>query len=216
MAAILVSGLALQACSGSNKENESATTTTLSADSLLDTVGTAATNKDSKLNDVETVFLTKAGVGGMMEVEAGNLALQKSKNPAVLEFARMMVKDHTAANTELALIAKDKGLQLPNTFPKEEQAHMDAMTSIKGDGFDRHYMQMMVTDHVKTLDLFRTAQKAEDPAVNAFAMKTLPILEGHYKKAKEISDKLEGQKANNGDDILNISPTKEVNKKSAQ
>jgi putative membrane protein len=213
IAAVMLSGLALQACSSSDQEKVAGTATTLSADTLLDTVGAAATNKDSKLNTIETDFVTKAGVGGMMEVEAGNLALQKSKSPIILEFAKMMVKDHTAANGDLERIAKNKGLQLPNTFPQTEQSHLDAMTSLRGDGFDRHYMQMMVTDHVATLDLFRMAKKSEDPAIQAFATKTLPILEGHYKKAKEISDRLEAQKVNNGDDILNLSPTKEENKK---
>jgi putative membrane protein len=213
IAAVMLSGLALQACQSSDQEKVPGTATTLSADSALDTVGAAATKKESKLTPEETEFVNKAGIGGMMEVEAGNLALQKSKSPIIKEFATMMVKDHTAANTQLEAIAKNVGLQLANTFPKTEQAHMDAMTGLQGDGFDRHYMQMMVTDHVKDLELFRTATRAEDPAVRTFATKTLPILEGHYKKAKEISDRLEKQKMNNGDDILGISPTKEENMK---
>ena len=209
--------MAFQACSsGSNQEDAAGSATTLSADTLLDTIGEAATKKDSKLATTETEFVHKAGIGGMMEVEAGSLALQKSKSPVVKEFANMMIKDHTAANKELEGIAKNKGLQLANTFPQTEKAHMDAMKSLQGDGFDRHYMKMMVTDHVATLELFRTATSAEDPAIKAFATKTLPILEAHYKQAKQISDKLEGQKMNNGDDILNLSPTKEENKKPVQ
>ncbi len=217
IAALMISGLAFQACSsGSNQENNTGTATTLSADTALDTIGEAATKKETKLMPTETEFVNQAGIGGMMEVEAGNLALQRSKSPMVKEFANMMIKDHTVANKELEGIAKAKGLQLANTFPQKEKAHMDAMQALQGDGFDRHYMKMMVTDHVATLELFRTASRAEDPAIKGFATKTLPILENHYKQAKQLSDKLEGQKANNGDDILSISPTKEENKKPAK
>lgn len=217
IAALMISGIAFQACSsGSDQEKVAGTATTLSSDTALDTIGDAATKKESKLVPLETEFVNKAGIGGMMEVEAGNLALQKSKSPIIKDFATMMVKDHTAANKELEGIAKNKGLQLANTFPQKEKAHMDAMKSLQGDGFDRHYMKMMVTDHIATLELFRTATSAEDPAIKAFATKTLPILEAHYKQAKQISDKLEGQKMNNGDDILNLSPTKEENKKPVQ
>ena len=62
----------------------------------------------------------------MMELEAANLILQKSKNAEVKDFAQMMITDHTKANAELQKLATLKGLQLPSTFPAEQQKHLDA------------------------------------------------------------------------------------------
>ncbi len=51
----------------------------------------------------------------MAEVEAGNLARQKSNNAKVKDFAAMMVKDHTAANDTLKSLAASKNITLPSS-----------------------------------------------------------------------------------------------------
>jgi putative membrane protein len=213
LAMVVVAALGLQACHNSEKQNTGASTTTIAADSTLDTISDVAKKKDTKLTEGQTSFLLKAALGSMMEVEAGNIALQQSKSPFVRQFAQMMVTDHTKASAELEGIAKSKGLGLPKTFPVEQRGHIDGLKSVTGDGFDRDYMKMMVTDHSATLTQFRLAAKFADKEIQNFASKSIPMLEAHFKKANEISNRLEGQKMNNGDDILKISPTKEENKK---
>ncbi|WP_133557936.1 DUF4142 domain-containing protein [Pedobacter duraquae] len=208
----LSSGLSLQSCHNS-ETNDAKTTTTVAADSTLDTVSDVAKDKATKLTPEETDFVQKAAVGGMMEVDAANLALQKTKNPKIKEFAQLMLADHTKANDELKSIATQKGLALPASYPVAEKAHMDQMKALKEDGFDRHYIKMMVDDHVKTLDLFRKAKLFGDPELKAFATKTLPTLEGHYRKADAISQAFDKLNTNNGDDPNGISPTRNLDKK---
>ena len=53
-------------------------------------------------------FVAKATEGGMAEVMLSQLAEKQSSDDGVKEFARMMVKDQTAANEKLAGIVKDK------------------------------------------------------------------------------------------------------------
>ena len=206
------SGLSLQSCHNS-ETNDAKTTTTLAADSTLDTVSDVAKEKGTKLTPEETDFVLKAAVGGMMEVDAATLALQKSKNPKIKEFAQLMLTDHTKANEELKIIATGKGLGLPASYPVAEKAHMDQMKSLKEDGFDRHYIKMMVDDHIKTLDLFRKAKLFTDADLKAFATKTLPVLEGHFAKADTISKAMDKLNTNNGDDPIGLSPTRKIDKK---
>jgi putative membrane protein len=213
LAMVVLAAMGLQACHNSEKQNTGASTTTIAADSTLDTLSDVAKKKDTKLTEGQTSFVLKAALGSMMEVEAGNIALQQSKSPFVKQFAQMMVTDHTKASAELEGIAKSKGLGLPKTFAVEQRGHIDALKSVSGDGFDRDYMRMMVTDHSETLKQFRLAAKFADKDIQNFASKSIPMLEAHFKKANEISNRLEQQKMNNGDDILKISPTKEENKK---
>lgn len=196
---LLLTGFCLlQACQGSeNKEN----TNTLAADSTLDTIGT---NSKADLEDDETGFIQQAGVGGMMEVEAANLILQKSKNNEVKAFAKMMVTDHTKANAALQKLATNKGLQLPATFPAEQQKHLDALREFSDKGLDRQYMEMMVSDHIKTLELFRKAAQFKDPDIKAFAANTIPVLEGHYKAANTLNDNLHKERVNMGQDNSNV------------
>lgn len=213
LALMMLAAIGLQACHNSEKNNIGASTTTIAADSTLDTVSDAAKKSDTKLSTDQTDFIQKAAIGSMTEVEASKLALQRTQSPIIKQFAKMMVTDHTRASAELATIAKSKGLSLPGTAPVDVQKKMDALNATQGnDGFDRQYMLLMVADHQEALTLFRLAKNNKDKEIQGFASKSLPMLEMHFQQASVISTKLEKQKMNNGDDLLNLSPTKSENK----
>jgi putative membrane protein len=196
---LIITGVCiLQACHNSEKEKQSGT---MSSDS---SVTVSANGKQTKLSKEETTFIEQAAFGGMMEIEAGNDALQKSKNPKIKELAQMIVNDHTKANQELDSIARNKGLKLPSAYPIAEQKQISALKELNAASFDHNYLGMMVKDHILTLEKFRLAAKYEDPAIKAFAIKSIPVLENHYAKANALDSLYIKQKMNNGDDILNI------------
>jgi putative membrane protein len=149
-----------------------------------DNKSTNATH-ESHVDSDEAAFMKQAAIGGMMEVDLGNIAL-KSTNPAVKAFAVQMVADHSKANVELKALADKSGILLPTTYPSEEKQHMDEMKKMKGGAFDKHYIDMMVTDHDKTVTLFRNGVDSQDKDVKAFAVKTLPVITSHFRKAKAI------------------------------
>lgn len=195
----IVSVVTFSACQNSTS-NDNEQTTTLAADSLIDTV--SSTNV--KLEDHETEFIQKAAIGGMMEVEAGGVVLQKSNNAEVKSFAQMMVNDHRKANIELTSLAGNKGLKLPATLTKEKQMHLTRMKGLSGDAIDELYMDMMVADHKETVELFSKASSYEDPQISAFATKTLPVLQSHSKMAQAIEKKMRAKHANQGDDFMDV------------
>ena len=197
-ALVVVAACSLQACQ--NSENKEANNNTLAADSTVDTL----TANASQMAPDETSFIQEAAVLGMMEVEAGSMALQKSKNEKVKGFAQMMVTHHTKANQELQKLATEKGLNLPATFPVEQQKHLNVLKENSDRGFDLQYMEMMASGHIKTLELFRKAATSEDAALKAFATKTIPTLEKHYKEANALNTAMQKEKTNNGDDNANV------------
>ncbi|MNL07880.1 hypothetical protein D3C87_1285770 [compost metagenome] len=140
----------------------------------------------SKVDGDGAAFMDTAAVGGMMEVDLGKLALEKSSNAQVKKFAAQMVADHTKAGTELKAVAMKLEHLLPSDYPADVKSHMDAMKKLSGKDFDKHYMAMMVNDHVKTLDLFRSASSLR-AEIKEFAARTLPVLEKHHQMAKEIN-----------------------------
>jgi putative membrane protein len=67
-------------------------------------LGTAAI-ADTKPTDAQIAHI--AYTAGLLDVDAGKQALDKSKNEAVRAFAQQMVGDHTAVNDQaLALVKK--------------------------------------------------------------------------------------------------------------
>jgi predicted outer membrane protein len=125
------------------------------------------------------MFVKKAALGGMTEVELGKLAQSKSQDAKIKAFADRMVKDHGKANTELAGIAKGKGLEVPMSLDAEHQSMVKELSAKSGSDFDAAYSKHMVMDHAKTIALFQGAAKNSDADLAAFAEKTLPTLKEH-------------------------------------
>lgn len=151
----------------------------------------ASTVPRSKLSNAE--FVKKAGVAGLAEVEAGKLGAQKATNPEVKAFAQRMVTDHTKANKELTAAATAKSIEVPTEPDLMHKGAMEKFEHQKADAdFDHDFMQQMVRDHEKAVDLFRTASTDPglDPELRSWAKKTLPHLQTHLKDAKALEAKV--------------------------
>lgn len=186
--AMAISALAFQACSGENKDaKESADSLNMAKDSSTNAVATGGIAVD----EADAKFTTQAAVGGMAEVELGKIALEKSSNPQVKEFATMMVKDHGMANTELMAIAKQKNITLPSTVDDEHKKKMDDLSKKSGADFDKAYVDAMVSGHKSTLKLMEDELRdAKDADLKAFATKTAPIVQSHLVMINKINDSM--------------------------
>lgn len=144
-----------------------------------------------KLAGADQKFLQKAAVGGMAEVEMGQLAQQKAQSDAVKQFAARMVQDHGKANDELKALASSKGATLPGGTDHKHAQTKQELEKLSGAAFDRAYMKHMLADHKKDVSQFRAESKsAKDADVKRFAAQTLPTLEEHLKLAQNVSNGL--------------------------
>jgi len=136
-------------------------------------------------------FVVEATSGGMMEVELGKYASVNAASPAVKQFGKMMVEDHSKADSILTVIAQVKGIAIPNVPGEEHQKHIDDLRTKKGAEFDKDYMSMMVDDHEEDVKKFEDAAKnAKDEDIRQFANNTLPALRKHLDAARKIKKAL--------------------------
>jgi putative membrane protein len=133
-------------------------------------------------------FVSQAAQTGLAEIETGKIALRKSSDPAIREFAQRMVNDHARANDELASLAKARGMEPPTKLDVQHQAAVNAMKAAPAEKFDHAYSQHMNMDHSKAIALFEGASKSADLEMADFAKKALPTLREH----KELAEKLPG------------------------
>ena len=148
----------------------------------------------SKLSSAE--FVKKAGVAGAAEVAAGKLGSEKATSPEVKAFAQKMVTDHTKANKELMAAAKAKNLEVPTEADMMHKAMMEKFEHQKADAdFDHDFMQQMVRDHEKAVELFQQASTDQnvDADLRSWAKTTLPHLQAHLKDAKALEAKLDAK-----------------------
>lgn len=181
---LMILSLALfQACNNSGKSSEER------ADSI---------NSANKPNAGDmTDFMEEAAIGGMMEVQLGELAQQKATSQRVKDFGSMMVRDHSQANEKLKALAARKNVVLPDSVDENHKNDIENLREKSADDFDKDYMNMMVKDHKKDINEFqKAADDVNDPDVKAFITQTLPVLKTHLDSAQQIQDALQDNNNN--------------------
>jgi len=179
------------------KAGEPQTETTGTAQAAQETSTATATTTgvtggtSSALAPDDKEFVSKAGMGGLAEVQMGNLAASKASSLDVKNFGQRMVTDHSKANEELQQLATAKGLALPTELAGEHKDMFDHLSSLSGADFDKQYMKHMVEDHEKDVAEFdKQSTTGQDSDLKAWAAKTLPTLKEHLQLAKTVSSKL--------------------------
>lgn len=178
---LLVLGLMTVGCTSTNKAS--------TPDTSAQANSGAAASSPSTSPDQD--FVTKAAQGNSAEVALGQIVAGKTKNPAVKQFAQMMAKDHTTALNELQELAQSKNLNFNDDLPDDAQSLQTKLSNDTGTQLDKDYMDSMLQDHQKDVEEFTDqSQKAQDPDVKQWAIKTLPILRKHLEKAQPVGTRI--------------------------
>ena len=77
-------------------------------------------------------FVYKAALCGQKEIMLSQLALEKSQNDEVKNFAKKMITDHSQVGQQLAQIAQTKGLSVPPTNAFEVAANAATPPNVGG------------------------------------------------------------------------------------
>lgn len=134
-------------------------------------------------------FMKEAARDSAAEIKLARLALDRSSNSAVREFAQRMIDDHTKANRQLMHLARDKGITLSTAPTAEENATYDRLASLHGAAFDRAYARMMVQDHEKAVHMFQAlANNGRNSDLRTWAGDTQLTLRTHLTLARRMAD----------------------------
>jgi len=157
--------------------------------------GTMSTQSAAKVSSADKAFVQKAAIGGMAEVQMGQLAQQKAGSDQVKQFGSRMVDDHSKANDELKQVATSKGLTLPTDLDSKHKSKMQKLEKLSGAQFDRAYMDDMVADHKEDVsDFQKQAKSGGDADIKGFASKTLPTLQEHLSMAQSTDKAVKAAK----------------------
>jgi putative membrane protein len=154
-----------------------------------------ASAQDAKPNDAEIAHI--AYTAGQIDIKAAELALQKSKNKEVRDFAENMVRDHKAVNEQaLALVKKLKVTPKDNPtsqgLAKQASAKEAELKKLSGASFDKAYADNEVAYH-KTVDgaLESTLiPDASNPELKELLQTGLKIFQGHEQHAEHVAQML--------------------------
>lgn len=125
----------------------------------------------------------------MAEIEAAQLALEKSASEPIKAFARLVIDEHVADLQALRTLAQARGVTLPEEASIRSMSQTVALKMLSGRLFDRQYLKRMgISEHQRSVGLLHDALKnTQDPELLALIEKMLPVAQSHLQKARLIS-----------------------------
>ena len=142
-------------------------------------------------SDDDKEFLAKAAQGDVNEYKLSQLAVQKASNPAVKAFAEKMVDEHMKMTLAMKPFVKAWGLTAPVDLDDDHKSDYMKLNGLSGADFDKEYMDLMVTDHTKALDLFEDeAKDTKDAKFKAAVLSGKTKVAAHKNMAYDLKKKL--------------------------
>ncbi len=133
-------------------------------------------------------FVQELKSSGQFEIKSSLVALQRTKNEAIRNFAQKMVEDHQAADQKLMETLKQANLPGPTygmTAEKEDVFHQLFATT--EPLFDSQYVQDQIRGHQEAAALLETySQKGDNDALKKLASTLLPTIEEHLRLAEGL------------------------------
>ena len=154
-------------------------------------VEAAREGRPLSLSQSEQEFMVEAAQDDLGEIDMAQIALHNSSTNDVTDFANMIKSDHTNALDDLAELMQSNNVQIPKSIPVQTERDITRMTSLKGGEFDREFVNMIVGEHQKSIEMFRDQRStAQHPDLKKYVENMLPILEMHLEKAQRLQTKL--------------------------
>lgn len=145
----------------------------------------------AELNDLEIAHV--AYVADNIDIRYAHLALAISQNPKIHEFARTMIRDHTAVNDQALALLNKLGADPQDNFLSKSliadaENIIDELSDLRGDEFDKRYASNELRYHRAVNDLVANAfiPNIENEEVRALFKAGLKIFRVHEDHAQTM------------------------------
>lgn len=149
---------------------------------VLGVVATAASFAASADN-----FVDQLAVANAAEIQASQAILAKTSFDDTRTLAHRLIDDHTALTQQLAALAAQQHIDLPDDSTLKALVAKLPTTPTKGLSADAAYATAQVQAHEDAVKLFSDeVQSATTPELKAFAEQNLPMMQHHLQMAKRL------------------------------
>lgn len=138
-----------------------------------------------------------AYTAGALDVEAARLAQQKSKNPDVLAFADVMLRDHKAVNEQALELVEKLGVtpednDTSRALTADARAKRAELEALDGAAFDKAYLESELAYHRAVNEALETTliPSASNGELKAFLTTGLQLFRSHQAHAEKAAEAL--------------------------
>ncbi len=144
----------------------------------------------AQANAVDIAFVDAAGQAGLANIMLGEMALKKSNNQAVRQFAQAEIQEQQNVKQQLTRIAPRIRATLPSAPGPKYQAIMSRFMQLSGTEFDNAYLdEGGVNAHLENASVFqREAAFGRNPDLLAVVNQGLPIINQHFTTASRLTN----------------------------
>lgn len=128
-----------------------------------------------------------------LDIEYGKIALAKSKDKAVREFAQRMVTDHQAVQLGVVGLAEKLGVNAEDSAVRTSlregsKAVFEKLNSLNGAEFDKYYIDNEVAYHKAVTDAVAAVliPSAQNPDLKAALVGSQPLFLKHLEHAQMV------------------------------
>jgi putative membrane protein len=131
-------------------------------------------------------FLRAATDERLINIDEAILASRNGRSQEIRDYAGKMMNDQLVMLGYIKKIAVLRGLILPERLSKENREGYEKLAALSGKRFDKKFVNQMIDDRTRDLDLFRQALDSSDAEVREFAEFYLPLIQKQLERVKEL------------------------------
>ncbi|RUT07961.1 hypothetical protein DSM106972_022210 [Dulcicalothrix desertica PCC 7102] len=146
--------------------------------------------RNNQLNAIDRQYVQDAGQASLAGISLGRLALQRSNNTAVKQFAQAEINEQVDVRNNLNRIAPKLGVTVPITPNAKNQALSARMSQLRGENFDKAFFQEAgINAHLENTAIYqREATFGQNQDLIGVANKGLPIISNHFNTASRLTN----------------------------
>jgi len=141
----------------------------------------------------ESSVLGLLGATHSMDSTAGSMAAANGSNQDLKEFGRALIREHHALHREADDLGRTLGVGVssPAVAPDAPNAQLRAaLNQPAGTAWDRAYLTYVVALHESAMEnTARALAATKSPAVRKYIESSVPILQKHLDKARQLLHK---------------------------
>jgi putative membrane protein len=139
------------------------------------------------------------GTADQIDIDYAKLALSKTKNKQVRDFAQQMITDHSSVQKSVNELAAKLNVtpadsETSNSLKAQAQQVTQKLRGLRGKAFEKTYIDNEVAYHQAVINATKTVliPSAQNAELKSALQGAVPLFEGHLQHAEKVQSAIEG------------------------
>ncbi|EMQ95489.1 hypothetical protein D778_02583 [Xanthomarina gelatinilytica] len=146
---------------------------------------------------IDTEIASVAVVANQIDIDYAQVALKRSKNKDILDFANRMIEDHNAVIQQAVALVEKLGVNpkdnaVSQSLLKQSEETLETLKEVDEHDFDKTYIDNEVAYHKAVIDAVNglLIPEANNTELKGLLEAVVPALEAHLEHAKMTQAKI--------------------------